>query len=100
MIAWKEFYKGKGLFKYTTNQLKNLNLKPFLPDGFYLDVSATVVPASLSQVAQHGLSLVLLLQRLLVEERSNAEQRNVAPLKHTGLQGIKQRPMRSECTCT
>lgn len=51
----------------------------------HLDVPAAVVAPSLSQVAHHGLSLVLLLQRLLVEERSYAWQRDVVPLEHAGL---------------
>lgn len=54
-------------------------------DSSYLDVFAAEVAPPLSQVAQHGLGLLLLLQRLLVEERSDARQRNIVPLKHTGL---------------
>lgn len=66
----------------TTRDMIEHMMKP----SDYLDVLAAVAAAALSQVAQHGLGLVLLLQRPLVEEGSHAGQSYVVPVEHTGLQ--------------
>lgn len=60
------------------------------PGARYLDVFATVAPPSLGQVGHRGLGP--LLQSLAVEERGQAPQRDVVPLKNPGLQETKGNP--------
>lgn len=69
-------------------RIKGNNSKTTLKD-FYLEVLAAVDASPLSQVVRHSLSLLLLLQRLLVEERSDTGQSDVIRLKRTGLQERK-----------
>ena len=52
---------------------------------FYLDVFVAVLSSAFTQVVHHGLSLFLLLPRLLMEERCHSWQGNVILLKYLGL---------------